>query len=224
MVRQLTGWLAFVVMTLDLYLIFIWAPVEKTLGIVQKIFYFHVGTAWVGFFAFFIVFVFSIFYLKTGEQKWDRIAASSAEIGTVFTTVVLITGPIWARSSWNTWWTWEPRLTTSLILWFIYLAYIMVRVSSADQEKKARLSAVFGILGFINVPLVFISIKWWSVAHPLLIEKGKFNLDPDMMITLLVSVASFSLLYVYLMGKAVTISRMQEETGRLKSRLRDLAD
>lgn len=224
MLQQILGWITFVVMTIDLYLIFIWSPEEKTLGAVQKIFYFHVGTAWVAFFAFFIVFVYSILYLKTKERKWDRIAAASAEIGTVFTSIVLITGPIWGKSSWNTWWTWEPRLTTTLILWFIYLAYILIRASSTEFEKKARLSAIFGIIGFLDVPIVFFSIKWWSIAHPMLIEQGKMNLPPSMLFTLIMSVVTFTLLYSYLLQKNVGIAKLQDEVSSIKGKLRESFD
>jgi len=222
--HHVIGWLAFLVMAWDIYLIFIWVPEEQVMGPVQKIFYFHVGTAWVAFLAFFIVFIFSIRYLITREGKWDRIAVGSAEIGTVFTTVVLITGPIWAKSAWNTWWTWEPRLTTSLILWFIYLAYGVVRISSTEFEKKARLAAVFGIIGFLDVPIVFFSVRWWSIAHPIIVQGGSFNLAPSMLLTLLVSVASFSLLYLYLLQKTVLISAIQDELSGVKDRLKESFD
>jgi heme exporter protein C len=221
--RILTG-LVFLVMALAQYLIFLWVPEEKTLGVVQKIFYFHVGTAWVAFFAFFIVFVFSILYLATQERRWDRVSAVSAEIGTVFTTIVLVTGSIWAKSSWNTWWTWEPRLTTSLILWFIYLAYILIRISAGDVERKAKLAAVFGIIGFLDVPVVFYSVNWWSVSHPMLFGQGKMNLAPDMLLTLQVTVAAFTLLYFYLLGKGIAVFRMQDEVNKIKDRLREITD
>jgi heme exporter protein C len=179
-----------------------------------------VGTAWVAFFAFFVVFVYSILYLKTQSSKWDQIAAASAEIGTVFTTIVLITGPIWAKSSWNTWWTWEPRLTTSLILWFIYLAYILVRGSTSEYEKKARLSAVFGIIGFIDVPIVFFSVRWWSISHPTLFYEGGMNLAPEMFFTLLVSVASFTFLYFYFLIKVIAVFQARDELAEIKRNLR----
>ncbi len=215
------GALTFLMMLVNLYLIFIWVPEEKILGLVQKIFYFHVGTAWVAFFAFFVVFIYSILYLKTKDSKWDRIASASAEIGTVFTTIVLITGPIWAKSSWNTLWTWEPRLTTSLILWFIYLAYILVRGFATEYQKKAQLSAVFGIIGFIDVPIVFFSVRWWSISHPTLFSGSGMNLDPEMLFTLLVSVASFTLLYFYFLGKLVSIFHVRAELAEIKRRLKE---
>ena len=222
--HNILGVITFLVMSLALYMIFMWVPEEATMGPVQKIFYFHVGTAWIGFFAFFIVFIASIAYLRTKERKWDILAEASAEIGVVFITLVIITGPIWARSAWNTWWTWEPRLTTSLILWFIYIAYVLVRASAMESEKKARLAAIFGIIGFIDVPIVFLSIKFWSLNHPFLIENGKMNLDPDMFKTLMVSVLTFTLLYVYLLQKGMAISYIRDEINSIKGKLREKFD
>lgn len=218
------GATTFVAMMIALYMVFIWVPLEKTMGAVQKIFYFHVGTAWVGFFAFFIVFVCSIAYLKTKNRKWDIIAESSAEIGVVFITLVIITGPIWARSAWNTWWTWEPRLTTSLILWFIYIAYVLVRASSMESEKKARLAAIFGIIGFLDVPIVFLSIKFWSLNHPFLIENGKMNLEPAMFQTMMVSVVTFTLVYAYFLLKGIKIAQVRDEINSIKGKLREKFD
>src|SRR5699024_2115531 len=156
------------IMTLiSLYLIFMWSPIERVMGPVQKIFYFHVASAWNAFLAFFIVFVFSLLYLLTKKRKFDLIAGVSGEIGVVFTAIVLITGPIWARSAWNTWWTWEPRLTTTLILLFMYIAYMMLRNLNMEWQKQARLTSVFGVISFINVPIVYMSIQWWgSKLHP----------------------------------------------------------
>ncbi|HLS23122.1 MAG TPA: cytochrome c biogenesis protein CcsA, partial [Pseudogracilibacillus sp.] len=114
-------------MIISLYLIFIWSKIERIMGPVQKIFYFHVASAWNAFFAFFIVFIFSVLYLIRKKRTYDIIAGISAEIGVIFTAIVLITGPIWARSAWNTWWVWEPRLTTTLILFFMYIAYLVLR-------------------------------------------------------------------------------------------------
>lgn len=219
--HHILGAITYITMAIALYMVFIWSPIEKVMHEVQKIFYFHVGTAWVGFFAFFVVFVCSIAYLKTKDHKWDIIAASAAEIGVVFITLVIVTGPIWAKSAWNTWWTWEPRLTTSLILWFIYIAYVLVRASSMEAEKKARLAAIFGIIGFVDVPIVFLSIKWWSVAHPFLIENGKMNLETSMLYTLLVSVAAFTLLFFYLLQKGIAISKVENEINSIKGQLRE---
>lgn len=221
------GWLTFIVMATSMVFIFLIAPPDRQLGIVQKIFYFHVGSAWNAFFAFFIVFLASIMFLIKRNRRYDVIALASAEIGVLFTTIVLITGPIWGRSSWNAWWIWEPRLTTTLILWFIYIAYIMVRTSDLEWEKKARLSAVFGIVGFINVPIVFMSIRWWSTQlHPVVFGEGSDQsgggLEPLMLATLIISFFAFFLLYYYLMKKVVAVTNARNELDDLKDRVRNL--
>ena len=190
------------------YLIFIWVPAEKVMGIVQKIFYFHVAAAWVGFLAFFIVFFSSIRYLLSFNDKWDWLSAASAEIGFVFMTIVLLTGSIWGRAFWGHWWTWDPRLTTSLILWFIYAAYLLLRSGITQQERKARYSAVLGIIGFIDVPIVWFSVRWWRTVHPNLMESGKMAITTKMSITLSLSVMAFTLLYAFLLPRVVKLYQL----------------
>ncbi|MDW7674726.1 MAG: cytochrome c biogenesis protein CcsA [Bacillota bacterium] len=220
--HQILGWVTFVLMALATYLIFMWVPADAKLGVSQKIFYFHVASAWVGFFAFFVVFIGSIAYLRTRSRRWDILASSSAEIGVLFTTIVLITGPIWGRSAWNTWWTWEPRLATTLILWFIYLAYLLVRSSSMEPDKKGRFSAVFGIIGFINVPIVFMSIHWWqTVLHPKVIEPGRIGLPSSMLQTLIFSVIVFTFLYFYFLQKGMALAHLQDQLQEIKNTLRE---
>ena len=183
-----------------LYGAFIFAPREREMGEVQRIFYFHLSAAWLCMLAFFVLLVFSIVYLATGNRRYDVWAASSAEIGVIFATLVLITGPLWAKPVWNTWWTWDPRLTTFLILWLIYVAYLLLRANMPESDKKYKISAVFGILGFIDVPIVFMSIRWWRTIHPLVIESPlKMNLDPKMQIVLWVALAAFTLLYAVML-------------------------
>lgn len=219
--HNVLGWLTFIVLAVATYMVFIFSPEEKVMGLVQKIFYFHVSSAWIGFLAFFVVFVTGILYLIKKDFKYDAIAASSAEIGVVFTTIVLITGPIWGRSAWNTWWTWDARLTSSLVLWFIYIAYLLVRSSVTEEEKKARLSSVFGIVGFIDVPIVFFSIRWWNSIHPVLIDtKRGFDMAPPMLATFFVSLIAFTLLYVYLLQKGIFHERMKGEISEIKEMLR----
>ncbi|WP_084031432.1 cytochrome c biogenesis protein CcsA [Anaerobacillus arseniciselenatis] len=209
-----------------LYLSFIYAPVERTMGVVQKIFYFHVASAWVAFFAFFIVAVFSIMYLIKRTRIYDVIAGVSAEIGVVYTAIVLITGPIWARSAWNTWWTWEPRLTTTLILFFMYIGYIMIRKMDGAWEKKARLASVFGIISFINVPIVFMSIRWWNTKlHPVVFGEGSDQtgggLEPEMLVALIFSVFTMTVLYSVFLLKGVYIEKLQIQTARLKEKIQE---
>ena len=131
-----------------LYLALLWAPTEAVMGDVQRIFYFHMPSAWVALGpSFTVVFVCSIVYLVKKDLRYDRIAAASAEIGVMFTTITLVTGPLWARPIWGAYWTWDPRLTTTLVLWFIFVAYLMLRASSSPGHKRARLCAVVGIVG-----------------------------------------------------------------------------
>lgn len=148
------------------------------------------------------------------------LAASSAEIGVVYTTLVLLTGPIWGKAAWNAWWTWDPRLTTTLILWFIYLAYIVIRNTAEEDEKRARFAAVFGIIGFVDVPIVFMAIRWWRTIHPLVIESSGIGLAPKMVAALMVSLAAFTLLYVYYLLLRLDISKLKLELAQLKEGLR----
>jgi heme exporter protein C len=201
-----------------LYAVFLYAPTERTMGDVQRIFYFHVASAWVAFLAFFVVFLASVLYLATRNLQHDLIAASSAEIGVLFTTLVLITGPLWAKPVWNTYWTWDPRLTTTLVLWLIYIAYLMLRAFAGEEEKTARFAAVFGIIGFLDVPIVYFSIRLWRTLHPKPVIGGSegSGLHPTMLITLLVSLIAFALLYATLLRLRVRLERARREVRRAR--------
>ncbi|GAB6171481.1 cytochrome c biogenesis protein CcsA [Paradesulfitobacterium aromaticivorans] len=218
--EKLLSWLTFFSVWIALYLALVYAPTEKTMGDIQRIFYFHVASAWLGMFAFLVVFVASILYLITKEFKWDIFANTSAEIGVVFTTIVLITGPLWARPIWQTWWSWDPRLTTTLIMWFLYLAYGRIRKAIPDEEKRARYAAIYGILAFIDVPIVFFAIRWWRTMHPgALISSSGIGLAPDMKPAFFLSLISFTLLYFYLMSKSYRIERLSIELKTLRERI-----
>ncbi|KJR46230.1 Cytochrome c-type biogenesis protein CcmC, putative heme lyase for CcmE [Desulfosporosinus sp. I2] len=217
LIEKVLAWSTFLTVFVALYLALVYAPTEKTMGDVQRIFYFHVASAWVGMMAFLVVFVASIAYLLTRQANWDIYAYTSAEIGVFFTTIVLITGPIWAKPIWNTWWTWDPRLTTTLILWFLYLAYGKIRLAIGEEEKKARLAAVFGILAFAVVPVDFFAIRWWRTMHPgALVTSNGIALAPDMMLAFFASLFAFTLLYCYLMMRSVRIERIKAEIRLLK--------
>lgn len=224
--HQYLVWALIPLMAIALYLVFVWSPVEKTMGIVQKIFYFHVGSAWTAFLSFFVVFVSSILFLIKRKRIYDTVASVSAEIGVVFTAIVLITGSIWGRSAWNTWWTWEPRLTTTLILFFIYVAYILIRHMEGAWEKKARLASVFGIIGFIDVPIVFMAIRWWnSKLHPIVFGNGPSQqgggVEPPMLVTLLFTLAVITLLYVVLLQKGIYIEKTKLAVERYKKHVQE---
>ena len=212
-----------VMMLVDLYLIFMVAPTDSVLGHVQRVFYFHVPIAVMSFLAFFVVFIGSLMYLIKRTPKWDAIAHASAEVGVVFVTLALITGIIWARPIWNTWWTWEPRLTTTLILWLIYVAYLMVRSYAPSQSKGAIYAAVVGIIGFIDVPIVYYSVVWWRSIHPSPVV-GPFAqadaLDGTMAWILLYSFITFLFFFAYMVAERMELRKTEEALGRIRFTLR----
>jgi heme exporter protein C len=202
------------------YAIFVYVPTEKQEGLVQRIMYYHIPSAWLSFFAFFIVFSSSILYLWKREREWDIYAQSSAEIGVVFCSLVLITGPIWAKPIWGTWWVWDARLTSTLVLWLIYVAYIMLRLQSDAGSMRARYSAVIGIAGFLNIPIIHFSVLWWRTFHPkpkMITPEGfGAGMDDAMVMTLMISLGAFTLLYFLLMGQRVQIEKMKDEIDQIK--------
>ncbi|OGO01631.1 MAG: cytochrome C assembly protein [Chloroflexi bacterium RBG_13_52_14] len=218
MSRILLG-ISFGLMMAALYLVFIYVPTEGTMGVVQRIFYFHVPVAWVSFLAFFVVFIGSILFLWKRDEKWDMLARSSAEIGILFTSLVLITGPIWAKPAWGVWWTWDARLTTTLIMWVIYVSYLMVRSFAVEESRGARFAAVVGIFGFVDIPITAVAITLWRTQHPrpVIFEGG---LAPSMLLTLIVCVAAFTLLYIYLMLQAISLKQAEADLGKISQALR----
>jgi heme exporter protein C len=167
-----------------------------------------------------------VLFLIKRKRVFDTYAYVSAEIGVVFTLIVLTTGPIWAKSAWNTWWVWEPRLITTLILFFIYIAYIMIRHMDGVWDKKARLAAVFGIIGFVDVPIVFFAIRWWQTKlHPIVFGNGVNQtgggISSTMLVALLVTIATFTILYSYLLNKGVTLENMRIKVEQYKEKLRE---
>lgn len=191
----------FILVLAGLYGSFIYAPTERVMGEVQRIFYHHVAAAFDAFLAFFIVFVAGIAYLVTRKVIWDQLAAAAVEVGIVFTTIVLTTGPLWAKPVWNTWFPWgDPRVMTTLVLWLIYVAYLILRSSLPEGEKKYKFCAVFGIIGFLDVPIVWMSIRWWRTIHPVVITSSGANLEPKMLQTMLIAtVAWFVALFVLIL-------------------------
>ena len=153
------NWITGALFAVALYLVFFYAPREAVMGEVQRVFYFHVAAGWVGALAFLVTAVAGVIILVKGDRRWDRVALASVEIGVIFTFINIVSGAIWARPIWNTWWTWDPRLTTATIMELIYLAYLMLRQGIEDPDRRARFGAVYGIVGFISVPLTFLSIR-----------------------------------------------------------------
>jgi heme exporter protein C len=211
--KTLTG-LSLVLMVAALFMIFVYVPTEASMGVVQRIFYFHVPLAWLAFLAFFIVFLGSVLYLVKRDNKWDRIASSSAEVGIVFTTLFLISGSIWAKPIWGVWWTWDPRLTSALVLWVIYVAYHLVRSYVSNREQGARFAAVVGIVGFFDVPIVALAITLWRTEHPSpVIFTG--GLAPSMLFTLIVCFVAFTALFFLLLSQRLSIKNMEDEVLRI---------
>lgn len=204
-----------------LYFALVYAPTERLQGPVQRIFYFHVPSAWVSYLAFFVVFVASILYLWRRSVFWDRLGRASAEVGLVFTTLTIVTGSIWARPIWGTWWTWDARLTTTLILWFIYLAYLAVRSYVADPNRAARFAAILGIIGFIDVPVIHMSVVWWRTLHPepVVVRAEGPALEPPMLVALLVGLAAMTLFYVYLLVHRVMVEETRDDLQLIRQRL-----
>ena len=203
-----------------LRMVFLYAPREATMGEVQRIFYFHVSSAWVGFFAFFVTFVAGIGYLARGERRWDIVAVSSVEVGLTFITMTVITGSLWARPTWNTYWTWEPRLTISAVQLLIYVSYVMLRAAIESPERKARFAAVYGIVAFVTVPLSWFAIRWWRTIHPDVLTSGEgMALESPMVHTLMFSITAFTLLYATLMRQRMRLERAADALLHLRTRI-----
>ncbi len=195
---------------------FIGAPTEFLMGDVQRIFYFHVPSAWMAFLAYALVFCFGIAYLATRKAVWDRRALAAAEVGTLFCTIVLVTGPMWAKPVWGIWWTWDARLTSTFVLWLIYLSYLLLRSALRHSPKAALLSAVVGILGFLDVPVVYFAIRLWRTQHPkpVILGGSKSGLDPAMFWTLMLCWAALGILFVLLMRRRI---KLLEWEARIES-------
>lgn len=216
MKRIILLWVSLALMVATMYLIFVYVPTEREMGIVQRIFYLMVPMGWLALLSFLHVFIGSILYLVKRESKWDTLAHSSAEIGIVFTTLALITGSIWAKPIWGVWWAWEPRLTATLVLWLIYLAYFIVRSFATEESRGATFAAVVGIVGFVDIPIIALATTLWRGMHPgALIFQG--GLAPPMLLTLLVSIAAFTALYFLLLIQLVAMKKSEAEIKRLKA-------
>jgi heme exporter protein C len=199
-----------------------YAPVEKVMGAVQKVFYFHVAVAWVGMLGFLAAAVAGIVYLRTRDLKWDIVEVAAVEISLVFFLIAILLGSIWARPAWGTYWTWEPRLTTAAILEMIYIALLLLRQSLEEPEKRARFSAVYTLVGSISIPITFLSIRFSRTIHPVVIGAGEgaqMNMTPEMLATMFVSIAVFSVIFVTLFWHRIRLGRLaaQVEQVRLKA-------
>lgn len=207
-----------VAMAVALFLVFLVAPREAVMGDVQRIFYFHVSAAWVGYLALLVAALASLRYLLRRGRRWDAVAHSSVEIGLAFITGGILSGSMWARATWGVWWTWEPRLTTSAVLWVIYASYLTLRRTIEERERQARLAAVYAVAGFVAVPVNFMAIRWWRTVHPLIFDRAGAHLAPVMLATLIFCVVTFTLLYVSLLSLRLRLQSMADQVQQLKRR------
>ncbi len=211
------GTLSLIGMMVSIWMIFLYAPTDAIEGQPQRIFYFHVPVAWIGMLAFGVVTVAGIGYLWKKDERWDWAARASAEIGAVFITLALITGSIWGKTTWGTWWTWDARLTTTLILWFIYIGYLMLRSYMGRTHESARSGAVLAIIGLIDVPIIYESVNWWRTLHPQAEVGTPGALPPSVVLTLMISLVTFTLFYSFLMIQLYQLQRMQTLAQRLRA-------
>ena len=203
-------------MALTLYLVYMWVPTELNLGVSQRIFYFHVPLGWIGMISIMVVAVASIMHLVTGRQKWDDLAYSTAEIGIIFASLILVTGAIWGKPVWGVWWTWDAKLTTTLVLWFIYVGYLMVRAYGPAGTQGKRFASVIALIGAIDAPIIYKATDWWRSAHP---ERNvPSDLNEKMLLTLMVSVLAFTVLYVYLLMERYSLRRSESDLDEIHQR------
>ncbi|GAP10045.1 ABC-type transport system [Bellilinea caldifistulae] len=206
-------------------LVFFYAPLERVMGAVQKVFYFHVASGWVGMLSFAVAAVVGVIYLIRKDLKWDSVGVAAVEIGIAFTLINVVTGAIWARPIWNTWWTWDPRLTTATIMELVYFAYLMLRSGIEEPERRARFGAVYAIIGFLSVPLTFFSIRLFRTIHPVVIGSndpgamGAFDMTPRMTQVFLFSLLAFTIVYFDLLWHRIRLGKLAERVESLRLKL-----
>jgi heme exporter protein C len=214
--ERLLGVAALLALGLSATLSLVVAPPDALQGEVQRLMYVHVPAAWLAYLSFFVVFVSSVAYLRTSRTRWDRVAAASAEIGVLFTALAIVLGALWGKPVWGTWWTWDPRLTTTAMLLLIYIGYIAVRRITDSPTRRARWSAVIGVVGFVDVPIVHLSVVWWRSLHQqsTVLRVGGPQIEGSMLTALLVAVGAFTIVYAYLMAVRLRVGRLEERAAR----------
>ena len=204
-------------MAFTLYLVYFWVPTEQNLGVSQRIFYFHVPLGWIGMVSIIVVAVASILHLITGRQKWDDLSYSTAELGVIYASLILVTGAIWGKPVWGVWWTWDPKLTTTLVLWFIFVGYLMVRAYGPAGGQGKRFASVIALIGAIDAPIIYKATDWWRSAHP--DNNIPSDLDNRMLLTLLISVVTFTVIYLYLLMERYSLRKSESDLDELHRRL-----
>ena len=211
-----------VLLVIATYMVFFYAPMERVMGQVQRVFYFHVAAGWVGMLGFLVAAIAGGVYLKNSRRYWDIVSLAAVEIGMVFAFINIVTGAIWARPIWNTWWTWDPRLTTATIMLLIYAAYLMLRAGIEDPDRRARFGAVYAIVGFLSVPLTFFSARLFRTIHPVVIgsnqpgAEGAFDMTPLMLQAFMFSLLTFSFIFADMIWHRVRLGKLADKVESLK--------
>jgi heme exporter protein C len=222
---RILSWGSTAMFLIATYLVLFYAPREAVMGDVQRVFYFHVAAGWVGALAFLVTAIAGGIYLATSRRAWDQVALASVEIGVVFTFINIASGSIWARPVWNTWWTWDPRLVTATIMELVYIAYLMLRQGIEDPDRRARFGSVYGIIGFLSVPLTFLSIRLFRTIHPVVIgdndptAQGAFDMTPRMLQAFMFSLLTFTLIYASLLWHRLRLQRFAEHIEQVKMKM-----
>jgi heme exporter protein C len=209
------------------FLVFFYAPREAVMGEVQRVFYFHVSTGWVGMAAFIAAAVAGIVYLLRPAKRWDVFSVAAVEIGLVYSFVNIATGSIWARPTWNTWWTWDPRLVTASVMELTFLAYLLLRQSIEDPERRARFGAIYAVLGSLTVPLTYMSIRIWRTIHPVVIgsgdpsAQGDFAMTQTMVQTLLFSLLAFTVIGITILWHRIRLGWLGEKVDEYRMKVMD---
>jgi len=213
---------AVIVLGVAAWLGLVFAPTEAVMGDVQRVFYFHVGTAWVALLGFIVAAISGVIYLITKDMKWDRFEVAAVEVSTMFFLITIVLGSIWARPVWNTWWTWDPRLTSASVTELIYMAYFMLRQGIEDPEKRARFGAIYTLLGGLSAPITFMVIRLFRTIHPVVIgnqsaaAQGGFDMTPDMRTAFFFALFAFTVIFIDLIWHRLRLGVLQERVEQLK--------
>lgn len=214
--------LAIIMLAVSAYFSLFVAPTEVVMGDVQRVFYFHLGTAWTALLGFIFASVLSVIYLVTKDLKWDRYQVAAIEVSLVFFFITIVLGSIWARPAWNTWWTWDPRLTTAAVTELVYIAYFMLRQGIDDPDRRARFGAVYALLGGISAPITFFAIRLFRTIHPVVVSganeeaQGAFSMTPSMLQAMFVALIAFTIIFVDLYWNRIRLGNLEEKVEQLK--------
>jgi heme exporter protein C len=207
------------------YLALVFAPREAVMGDVQRVFYFHIGTAWTALLGFILAAVFSVVYLVTKDLRWDRLQVAGVEVSLVFFLITIVLGSIWARPAWNTWWTWDPRLTTAAVTELVYAAYFMLRQGIDDPDKRARFGAIYALIGGLSAPITFFAIRLFRTIHPVVIAgnnpaaTGEFGMTPKMEVAFFFALFTFTVIFIDLFWNRARLGTLQDKVEQLKLKL-----